>query len=113
MYGTARWLNVLCTTSNGMIEFSYEAKNNNGDILKGKIEAPSEKIAVDILHSRGYVVVSLALIGKGAFSVDIHRLISRPGNKDIVVFTRQLATLVDADMPTVMDGAITPKPRAT
>lgn len=82
-----------------MIEFSYVAKNASGEILEGKIEASNEKGAVDILHSKSYTVISLTLIKKGIFSVDIQRFIYKPKNKDIVVFTRQLATLVDADMP--------------
>ena len=82
-----------------MIEFSYVAKNSSGEILEGRIEASNEKGAVDILHSKAYTVISLTLIKKGIFSVDIKRFISHPKNKDIVVFTRQLATLVDADMP--------------
>ena len=81
------------------MEFAYEAKTTTGDLLEGKIEAPNEKLAVDILHNKGYMVVTLSEIKKGVFAIDISRLLTRTSSKDIVVFTRQLATLVDADMP--------------
>jgi len=81
------------------MEFKYKAKGGNGDMLEGVIEAPDEDAAVNILHSRGYTILSLNKINTDIFSVDIDRVFNRPGNKDVVVFARQLATLVDADMP--------------
>ena len=33
------------------------------------------------------------------FSIDLNKYFQRPTNKDIVIFTRQLSTLIDADMP--------------
>ncbi len=85
------------------MEFIYEVKSATGDILEGRIEAPNEKVAVDMLHSKGYTVITLTLVKKGLFSIDLKKLTSGPKNKDIVVFTRQLATLVDADMP-ILEG---------
>lgn len=81
------------------MEFNYKAKDQLGNILEGTIDAPEESVAVDILHSKGYVVLSLTPIRKDVLSADIGQIISRPNVKDVVVFTRQLSTLVDADMP--------------
>lgn len=81
------------------MEFIYQAKTQGGEMLEGTIEAPAEQIAVDLLHSRGYTVLSLKSVAKGVFSTDLGQAFSRPSAKDIVIFTRQLATLIDADMP--------------
>lgn len=81
------------------MEFSYKAKTQTGEITEGTVESPDENIAVNILHNKGYVVLSLVPIKKDLFRADVGQLISRPNIKDIVVFTRQLSTLVDADMP--------------
>lgn len=81
------------------MEFKYKVKNNSGEILDGIIEVPDERTAVDILHGKGYTVLSLDFIRQDVFSIDVQRLWTKPNNKDIVVFTRQLATLIDADMP--------------
>ena len=81
------------------MEYSYKAKTQTGELTEGTVEAPEESLAVDILHSKGYVVLSLIPVKKGFLTSDLGQVISRPNTKDIVIFTRQLSTLVDADMP--------------
>jgi len=81
------------------VEYSYKAKTQTGELTEGTVEAPEESLAVDILHSKGYVVLSLIPVKKGFLTSDLGQVISRPNTKDIVIFTRQLSTLVDADMP--------------
>lgn len=81
------------------MDYSYKAKTQTGEIIEGTIDAPDENIAVDVLHSKGYVVLSLAPLKKDIFRSDVTAVLSRPNAKDVVMFTRQLSTLVDADMP--------------
>lgn len=81
------------------MEFTYQVKSQNGELFEGNLEAPDENVAVNLLHSRGYTVLSLQSASKDIFSTDINQYLNRTKGKDIVVFTRQLATLVDADMP--------------
>lgn len=81
------------------MEFNYKIKTQGGEMLEGNIEAPDENVAVSILHGKGYVVLSLRELKKDIFSVDLNQYFSRINYKDIVIFTRQLSTLIDADMP--------------
>ena len=81
------------------MDFNYKAKTQNNELIEGTIDAPDDNMAVDILHSKGYVVLSLTLIKKDLLSSDVGQFLSRPNIKDVVIFTRQLSTLVDADMP--------------
>src|SRR3990167_964891 len=81
------------------MEFNYKIKTQNGEMLEGGIEASDENAAVSILHGKGFTVLSLNAVGKDIFSADIGQYFSKPNNKDLVVFTRQLSTLIDADMP--------------
>ena len=81
-----------------MSEFNYQAKTREGYVVQGIIDAPNENTAVDILHGKGYVILSLEQI-KAAFEYDVSEYFSKPNNRDLSAFTRQLATLVDADMP--------------
>lgn len=81
------------------MEFGYKAKDQLGEILEGTIDAPDESVAVNILHSKGYVILSLTPLRKDLFTADVGQILSRPSVRDVVVFTRQLSTLVDADMP--------------
>src|SRR3989338_5687676 len=82
-----------------MADYNYKAKTQTGEIIEGAIDAPDENVAVDILHNKGYIVLSLIPIVKDIFKTDINSILSKPRTKDIVIFTRQLSTLVDADMP--------------
>lgn len=81
------------------MDYSYKGKDPSGEIIEGTIDAPDENVAVDILHSKGYVVLSLTPLKKDIFRSDIGTVLARPKTKDVVIFTRQLSTLVDADMP--------------
>jgi type IV pilus assembly protein PilC len=81
------------------MEFKYRAKNQSGEIIEGVIDAPTENVAVDILQEKGLVVLSLQEEKRGLFESDLDKYLSKPNNKDIVIFTRQLSTLIDADMP--------------
>ncbi|HWA64551.1 MAG TPA: type II secretion system F family protein [Candidatus Paceibacterota bacterium] len=81
------------------MEFNYQVKNPAGQISEGVINAPDENTAVSILHNKGFVVFSLNPVKKDLLNVDVNHLFAHVNNKDIVVFTRQLATLVEADMP--------------
>lgn len=81
------------------MEFTYRVQQNTGEIVDGNIEAPSEDTAIGLLHDRGFVVLSLRPAAKSFFSSDLNDVFSRPKAKDTVIFTRQLATLIEADMP--------------
>lgn len=81
------------------MEFSYKAKNKLGSVVEGVVNAPDESTAINILHGKDYIVLSINEIDKNLMAVDVNNFLTRIKNKDIVIFTRQLATLVDADMP--------------
>lgn len=81
------------------MEFSYQARMQGGQIVEGSVEAPSENVAVDVLHGKGLTVLSLRAQERGLFGSDLNQIFAKPKSKDIVIFTRQLSTLVEADMP--------------
>lgn len=70
-------------------------------MIEGKIEAPSEDQAVILLHQKSLVVLSLEPAQKGLLGRDLLSALSRPSKKDVIIFTRQMAALVDADVPLV------------
>ncbi|MEX1064187.1 MAG: type II secretion system F family protein, partial [Candidatus Paceibacterota bacterium] len=83
------------------MDFIYQAKNQQGELVEGKVEAPSEDQAVNVLHQRNLVILSLDVARRGLFERDLASAFSRPNQKDVVLFTRQLATIVEADIPLV------------
>ncbi|MBI2669724.1 MAG: type II secretion system F family protein [Candidatus Yanofskybacteria bacterium] len=83
------------------MEFLYQAKTQTGELITGKVEAPSEDQAVNVLHQKNLAILSLEETRKGLMLQDLTTAFSRPSQKDIVLFTRQMATLVEADVPLV------------
>lgn len=81
------------------MQYSYQAKNSSGQRVEGHIEAPSDDQAVLLLQDKGLIVLNIAIVDTGIFNKDLLAFASKPSNKDLVVFTRQLATLIDADVP--------------
>ena len=78
-----------------MKRFTYKAKEiGTGKIIKGTIQAETERVAGKLLVDRGYVPESLKEEGAGLASK-----LNRVTSKDRINFTRQFATLVGAGLP--------------
>jgi type IV pilus assembly protein PilC len=87
-----------------MAQFKYTARNNLGKMIEGTIEAQIQKAAIDRLRSQKYTVMSLVEVkaGTGGFSLSrLNPFKSGVKSKDLVIFSRQLATLVSAGVPIV------------
>lgn len=82
-----------------MIEFQYTAKDKkSNEVVKGKISADSQMAAADILNSKDLYPIKITKGSKQSLFGGI-RLLNKIKDKDLVLFTRQLATLVNAGLP--------------
>jgi type IV pilus assembly protein PilC len=79
-----------------MIEYNYIAKNKDGDIQKGVVEAESKISAAKVLTARDLFPITIILKGKGGFGLGF---LNRVGRKDKVFLIRQLATAINAGLP--------------
>ena len=78
-----------------MRRFTYKAKEQStGKIIKGTIQAETERVAGKLLVDRGYVPEVLKEEG-GGFVEKLNKVTA----KDRINFTRQFATLVGAGLP--------------
>lgn len=78
-----------------MKRFSYRAKEiSTGKVIKGNIQAESERVAGKLLVDRGYVPETLHEEGTGLLSK-----LDRVRANDRITFTRQFSTLVGAGLP--------------
>lgn len=77
--------------------FRYTAKASDGRTLKGTLEADSEAAVAEALHGKGLTVVRIDGQARSAGSPRGKRV----KLDDLAVFSRQLATLVDAGIPIV------------
>lgn len=76
--------------------FSYTAKNQHGENVKGKVEAQNKSQAAGILMSRNLLVVNVVPLGDSLF---ISKILNKVKHEDLVNFTRQLSTMIDAGLP--------------
>ena len=85
--------------------FSYKATDYSGKIVKGFMEAADEKGVVVKLDSMGYIPIHITLAGKEKrkYQLDINAVFStifkRVSGKDVMLFTQDLATLLEAGLP--------------
>lgn len=78
--------------------FNYSAIDQKGNKAKGSIDAISLEVAISSLQRRELVIESIKPADeKSLFSKDFS-LFSRVSNKDVVVLSRQLATLFEAQV---------------
>ena len=81
--------------------FNYQARTRKGDIQTGRVEASSLQSASEILQRNNLIVVALEAISEAPIYARNLALFERVGRKDLVVFSRQLATLFRAEVPLV------------
>jgi len=83
-----------------MATYKYTARDQDGKSVTGRISAESESVIVAELRKRSLIILSIAEEKESAF-----KKASKPqgGKKikpeDLVIFTRQFSTMVDAGIP--------------
>src|SRR3989338_7023868 len=77
--------------------FTYKAVDDKGSNKEGEIDAPNRVMAVSGLQRRGLVVISLKdeKERKSIFEISFFEKVS---NKEIVILSRQIATLFEAQV---------------
>ncbi|HWG95467.1 MAG TPA: type II secretion system F family protein [Nitrospira sp.] len=82
-----------------MATFTYVGRTKSGAVKKGELVAKSRDEAVDQLRKQSVVVTSLEeKAAKEGFSF---KLGSGVSEKDLVVFTRQFGTMINAGLPLI------------
>ena len=79
-------------------QYTYKVRDPQGKFVEGKVEAASEVAVADKLRAMGYVPLEVK-----AANVGMQREISfgrkkRVKTKDLAVFSRQFATMIDAGL---------------
>jgi type IV pilus assembly protein PilC len=82
-----------------MANFTYQARDTSGKPKGGDIEAEDQQAAASMLMDRGLMVITIrASVGRKSGR---KRRQGKVKSQDLVVFTRQLATMMDAGLPLV------------
>lgn len=88
-----------------MAKFQYQAKNVSGQMVQGEIDAGSQQEAIIRLRAQQLLPVRLIQGGSSRRGVGASSSLFAPrvNSKDLQVFTRQFATLINAGI-TVVDS---------
>lgn len=85
-----------------MPKFSYTGRSRDGKSVKGTMEGASEAVVMANLRRQGIQANKVKAAGKGLdMEINISFMQPKITTKDIVVFTRQFATMIDAGLPLV------------
>lgn len=84
-----------------MPKFDWEARSKSGSTQKGVMEAPNAAMVEAQLKKYGFSGISIKEAGKGLkFELKFGGA-KKVQTKDLVVFTRQFATMIDSGLPLV------------
>ena len=81
-----------------MKRFSYRAKDKDGRLVKGEVDASNESQAAKLVRKQGLVVISIKPVNQNPFDL-LKKINERITTSDVVVFTRQLSIMVNAGLP--------------
>ncbi len=79
--------------------FSYKAVDKTANPREGTVDAVNVETAIETVEARGYTIISINPIDtrKALFDIEI-TWFDRVSNKEIVIFSRQIATLFEAQV---------------
>jgi type IV pilus assembly protein PilC len=81
-----------------MPEFKWEARTNQGSVVKGVLEAPNNEAVMAQLRAEKLTPIK---VKKKPKDIELAFLAPKVKINDLVIFTRQFATMIDAGMPLV------------
>ncbi len=78
--------------------FRYKAIDQDGHEREGTIEAPTQEVAVTALQRRNLIISVIESAEKHSFLETKISFFTRISNKDVVILSRQIATLFEAQV---------------
>jgi type IV pilus assembly protein PilC len=79
--------------------FAWEGRTRQGQVKKGVIEAATEAAAM--MQLRTQAIVPTSVKAKSSRGIELNFMKGKVKTRDLVVFTRQFATMIDAGLPLV------------
>ena len=79
-------------------QYAYKVRDARGKFTEGKVEAASEAAVADKLRAMGYVPLEVKPANQGMQREITFGMKKRVKTKDLAVFSRQFATMIDAGL---------------
>jgi len=84
------------------MKFFFKAKNKIGEIKEGTVEAANRELALDLIQKKELFLIALEVVKKKSPLMDVFRkYFNRVTAKELMIFFRQLAILIEARVPIV------------
>src|SRR4051812_32957778 len=80
------------------MKFIYQAKNKEGQLKRGFVVAATEAKAEQLLSDNGFIIIGLKVQNENLLS-RVNPFGKHVNYKDLVLFSRQLSTLISARVP--------------
>lgn len=81
------------------MKFNYKARTKEGELQIGNVEAGNKDAALNILLGHGLFVLSIEPIVENVWYDRILNFFKRVKHNDVMIFTRQFATLLSSQVP--------------
>jgi type IV pilus assembly protein PilC len=81
-----------------MKRFTYKAKDKNGKLVVGEVEASTINVAAKLVRDKGLVVITIFPARESLLTI-IEKFRNRITGRDVSTFTRQMATMINAGLP--------------
>lgn len=79
--------------------YRWEGKSRQGTLAKGEMDAPSEEAVISKLRTQQIIATRVKPKSKSLSEIEIFK--QKVTEREIVIFTRQFATMIDAGLPLV------------
>jgi len=86
--------------------YLYKAKDSSGQIVSGEIDAADQRAASDRLRAMKLALLAIEEQKEEPLLTRLNPFRAKVKNKEVVIFSRQLSTLVSAGVPLVQGLAI-------
>ena len=84
-----------------MALYSYKATDQSGKIVEGSLEAAEEKGVIEKLHNLSLIPIRVQLpkeVQTVSFNLSLNSVFGRINSRDVLIFTQELNTLVNAGL---------------
>ncbi len=80
--------------------FAYKVRDRGGKLIQGTLEADSEQLLIGKLRSMGYMPIDVQQQNAATMSKELHIpfLANRVKLKDVAIFSRQFATMINSGL---------------
>jgi type IV pilus assembly protein PilC len=79
------------------LQYLYRVRDRQGKVFKGYLQAENESSVINNLLGQNYYILSLKQVHKSSSEIKVN--LSKVSNRDLIIMTRQLSTMVTGGMP--------------